>query len=123
MLSQVPQPLDYAAPSGRRRFDPAVWPSIPALVVLLIVAASLTVTVGRMVPGGPFISLHADVLPVVACAAAFHLAWRSLRPSSGGRRVALACILLISVAIIFFKVADVVSFWFRPYARGTLIAW
>lgn len=122
MLPDAPQTLDYAAPSGSRRFDPAKWPSIPAFVVVLIVAAVLSLTVGRMVPGGPFISIHADVVPVLACAAVFHLAWRSLRPSPVGRRIALACILLVSVAIIFFKVSDVVSFWFRPYARGTLIA-
>ena len=92
-------------------------------MVVLIVAAALSITAGRMVPGGPFISIHADVVPVLACAAAFHFAWRSLRPSPVGRRIALACILSVSVAIIFFIVSDVVSFWFRPYARGTLIAW
>jgi hypothetical protein len=122
MLPDAPQPLEYAAPSGSHRFDPATWPSIPAFVVVLTVAAVLSISVGRMIPRGPFISIHADVVPVLVSTAAFHFAWRSLRPSPVGRRIALACILLVSVAIIFFNVSDVVLFWFRPHARGTLIA-
>jgi hypothetical protein len=121
MLPEAPQPLDYAAPSGSRPFDPAKWPRIATFMVVLLVAAVLSVTVGRMVPGGPFISIHADVVPVLACAAAFHFAWRSLGASPVRRRIALACVLLISVAIIFFKVSDVFSFWIRPHARGALI--
>jgi hypothetical protein len=123
MSQRPPHLLDYASPPPLRRFNPAMWPSIPSFIVLLGLAAFLSVTVARLVPGGPFISIHADIVPLVASIVAFHLAWRSLRSSGIARRVALLCILLGCVAILFFTIADVVSFWSRPYARGVLIGW
>lgn len=90
---------------------------------MVVVAAGLSLHVGRMIPGGPFISIHADVIPVVVCTVSFHLAWRSLRASGTRRRIALAFVIIASVAIFILKLEEVVSFWVRPYARGVLIEW
>ena len=121
-MSRVPpNPLDYASGSVRSRFDPAVWPGVPVLILTLFGAGVLSVTTRHMVPGGPFVSIHADVIPFVACSIVFHLAWRALGPGGTGRRIAMLRIVLVSVAIICFIWWDVVTFWFRPYARGPLI--
>jgi hypothetical protein len=117
------QPLDYASPSGRRRFDPAVWPPLIALVAVVVVAAILSTTGGKLVPGGPFVSIRADLTPFVLCVGVIALSWRSLRHGRLLRRSSVALIVLAAAAVAILVVDQVVSFWLRPYARGALVSW
>jgi hypothetical protein len=117
------QPLDYETPPLKRRFDPAAWPPIPLLVAVVVFSAFLTRTGGKIVPGGPFISLHADVAPAVLSIAVAAFGWRSLRHGPPWRRFVLALLVLSAVAILFLVLDTVILFWLRPYARGDLVSW
>ena len=117
------QALDYATPHVGRRFDPAVWPSIAALVGTVLLSALLTLTGGKMIPGGPFISIHADAAPALMSLGLVAVAWRSLRHGPLWRRLTVALIMLCAVAVLFLVLATVISFWLRPYARGALVSW
>src|SRR5688572_372070 len=92
------QALGYATPQARRRFDPAIWPPIAALVGAVVLSALLTLTGGKMIPGGPFISLHADAAPALISVGLVAVAWRSLRHGPLWRRLTVALIVLCSVA-------------------------
>lgn len=120
MPTEPPQILGYAPASARSRFDPAVWPRALHLAVLLGCAAMLSVT-GIRLSNAPFVSIHAHLLPFVACSIAFHLAWRALRPSGRARRAAMVFIVLSAVAIMCFVTFDVSTFWSHPSQRGDSI--
>src|SRR5690242_18297141 len=97
--SAVPT-LDYAASPSRRRRDPARWPPISLLVGALLCAAFLASAGGKVVPGGPFVSLHADVAPVLISLGLVGAAWRSLRHGPAWRRVSVAVLVLLAVAVL-----------------------
>jgi hypothetical protein len=117
------QPLDYAPASLRRRSDPAVSPPLGALVPLVAVAAVLCASSGKPIPGGPFVSVRADLTPFVTCVGVIAFAWRSLRHGTLRRRLCVALVVLFAAAVAILAVDHVVSFWFRPYARGALVGW
>jgi hypothetical protein len=117
------QTLDYATPQTRRRFDPARWPPIPLLIATVIFSAFLTTTGGKIVPGGPFVSLHADAAPAVMSVALVAVAWRSLRHGPLWRRLTVAVFALCAVTVLLLVLDTVISFWLRPYARGALVSW
>ena len=91
--------------------------------IILALCAILVATSGRRIPGGPFISIHSDILPVAGCAALFAFAAMSLRTSSRERRVLLFFPMLGSVALSALAVVNVISFWRDPFARGDLVGW
>lgn len=115
--------LDYAAPPARRRFDPARWPPIPLLIGMLFFTAFLATSGIKVVPGGPFISLHADVAPAVLSVAFVAVAWRSLRHGPLLRRLTVALLTLCAVMVLILVLDSVISFWLRPHARGVLVGW
>jgi len=85
---------------------------------LFLIAANV-----RIIPGGPFVSIHADVLPVVSCLTMSVFAVQGFRASSIGRRVGLSLMVLVSAATIAFAVAEVASFCHNRFARGALFGW
>jgi hypothetical protein len=91
--------------------------------LILALCAVLVVTWVRIIPGGPFLSIHSDILPVAGCAVLFAFATMSLRTSSPAERVLLLFAMLGSVALIGLVVVNVISFWRDPFARGELVGW
>jgi hypothetical protein len=119
----VAQLLDYASPMLRRRFNPATWPTLAASSVIVGLSAALITTGGHVIPGGPFVSIHANVIPAVACLGVIVVVWRALRLARGILRCCVVCVVLAAAVIVIFAIDDVMSFWLRPYARGVLLAW
>jgi len=119
----VTQPLDYAPPALRRRFSPANWPTLCALSMIALTSGSLSKTGGHLIPGGPFVSIHANVIPAVTCLAIIGLAWPALRRAPALIRFGAACVVLGSALVVILVIQDVMMFWLRPYARGVLLAW
>src|SRR5579864_8000460 len=91
----------------------------------LIVALSgvLVGTTGRIIPGGPFVSFHGDILPVVGCAATLAVSAITFRAISQERRLILGSAMLASLVVIGVVVTNVLSFWNEPFARGAILAW
>jgi hypothetical protein len=123
MRIPVIHPLDYASPTPRRRFNPATWPIIAALSVVALMAGALSTTGGHLIPGGPFISIHANVIPAVACLAVIVSIWPALRTARPILRFCAAGLILASALVVIFVAQDIMMFWLRPYARGALFAW
>ena len=123
MSTSVPQPLDYEAPTRRWRSGQPSWATLAVLYVVCCMAGLLWTTGGHVIPGGPFISIHANVIPVVICLSVIGLAWRALRTARGVRCLCVACLILGSASVIILVVEDVMMFWLQPYARGVLLAW
>jgi hypothetical protein len=75
----------------------------------------------RVRPGGPFISLIGDVLPVfmalVAIGFAFYIMW-SHRLFIRLNAWFTILIALIAIGMVY---VDIYRFWIRPYARGELL--
>ena len=119
----MPQPLDYASPTVPRRFNPATWPIIGALSPVPLMAGALSTTGGHVIPGGPFISIHANVIPAVACLAVIVIIWPALRTAPPILRFCAACLILGCASVIILVAQAIMMFWLRPYARGALFAW
>jgi hypothetical protein len=119
MASPDPQPLDYARPTPEARSDGETW-RLWLIPALLFPAAILSISAVRTIPGGPFISIHADVLPCVMCIVGIYLAARAMK--NVRRRVGLILSLIMAGAIICVVVLDVIAFWLQPFARGVPIA-
>ena len=91
-------------------------------VVLLLAAVLLGVSDNKTVPGGPFISIVHEVIPVVLCflvSARFVRNWRTSRWS---QRVYGALFTLLATFLTGTILKFVISFWMSPYSRGRLIA-
>jgi hypothetical protein len=117
------QPLDYASPPSPRRFNSATWPIIGALSPVPLMAGAFSTTGGHLTPGGPFISIHANIIPAVACLAVIVSIWPALRTARPILRFCSACVILGSALVVIFVAQDIMMFWLRPYARGALFAW
>jgi hypothetical protein len=121
-MGQPPSPvLEYATRPERARCDPAIWPSVRAFGVAVIVQAALAATDVKFTPGGPFISIHAEVIPVLICLVILTLGTRALFSGKPMRRVAVAAIMVISSLIALGAVRNVVSYWQAPRSRGALV--
>ena len=94
-----------------------------ALVLVVVVAALLTLTEVRMIPGGPFISVRSDLTPFVSCIAAIAVSWRSLRHGRFARRLGVAAVVLFAAAVAIVAADSVMSFWLLPYAHGATVGW
>ena len=111
--------LDYA----RSDLKPRTTRNKFASYVVLMVLASLVFAAGgssRTIPGGPFISITANLLPFVVSTAAIILYWPNLRSPLLSLALLFAVVILAAVAAIIFVVIDVISFYYRPCARGDL---
>jgi hypothetical protein len=91
----------------------------------IIVAFSgiLVATAARIIPGGPFISVHADILPLLGCLALLVFGGMGLRRISTQRPLILSCAMGVSLALIAVVITNVVAFWREPFARGALFGW
>ena len=98
-------------------------PFIIIYLAVVILSALLSLTRTWIVPGGPFVSIHAEFLPVVACASVMALAVRRLLEYSVGQCVALFLIACAAAGIIGFIIENMISFWRNPFARGAMLGW
>ena len=89
-------------------------------LTLILVSMLLFATDGKIIPGGPFVSVHAEIVPVLCCLAVLFFIARDFRAASIARRVGLSFLALVSVGIIALVVQFVVSFWCGRFSRGAL---
>ena len=93
------------------------------ICLTLILVSILLVTDGKIVPGGPFVSVHAEIVPVMCCLAVLFYVVRDFRAASIGRRIGLSFLALGSVGVIALVIQTIVSFCQDRFARGTLVGW
>ena len=92
-------------------------------LILVLVSVLLVITDVKVIPGGPFVSFHAEIVPVVCCLAALFFIARDFRAASLARRVGLSLLGFLSVGIIALVVRIVVSFCLDRFSRGALFGW
>jgi len=83
----------------------------------------LLATDAKKIPGGPFVSVHAEILPVVCCMTVLFFVVRNFRAASIASRVGLLFSALISAGIILLVVEFIASFCRDRFARGALFGW
>jgi hypothetical protein len=91
-------------------------------LILFVTGAVLSQTGLRykIVPGGPFISIVGEALPILLFLASIVSALCEFRGAPGSARFSLWLVSILSAAGIGFVVDGIIRFWFRPYARGDL---
>jgi hypothetical protein len=113
------------AASSTGKPTPANWSSsLFFLSVFCLIAAWVHPwSAIRSRPGGPFVSIHANVIPAALALAAigFALIW-FLSAKWAGKLVAIAMMLLAGL-VIRAVVGDVLGFAYFPHARGRWIGW
>jgi len=92
-------------------------------LAFVFLAMFLVATDGRISPGGPFFSVHGEIIPVGGCLVMLWLIGRDFRVASLRRRVGLSLLALASVGITALATIVNVSFWLEPHARGDLVGW
>jgi hypothetical protein len=116
--------IDYVSRRDPSQSDLPKWSTLMIRAAIVFASAMLVIAGGgRVIPGGPFISIHADVIPGAACCFVIAKQFRFLRRFSAERQAFSVLLILAAAAILFYVVADVVGFAMRPYARGDLIRW
>jgi hypothetical protein len=94
-------------------------------IYLSIVLLSLVLYVTRIwvVPGGPFVSIHGEVVPIYGCVTVMIAAVRAVRRASILGRIGLYFTAATVASISGFMIGNVVSFWRDNYPRGTILGW
>jgi hypothetical protein len=69
-------------------------------------------------PGGPFISLLGDALPIALFATTIVIAVRGLRQAPAWWQLAALCISALSAAGTGILIVRIIAFWTNPFARG-----
>ena len=90
---------------------------------LILFSMLLVATDGKKIPGGPFVSVHAEVLPAVMCLAVLYLVARDFGASSIAGRVGLLFLAIVSTGMILLVAKFIVSFYHDRFARGSLFGW
>jgi hypothetical protein len=90
-------------------------------LTLILVSLLLVLTDVKVVPGGPFLSIHAEIVPVLCCLAALLFIASDFRAASIGRRVGLSFLALVSTGIIVLVLRIVISFCLDRFSRGAII--
>jgi hypothetical protein len=99
---------------------PLLGTSEKVLLGIVIACGFLMCTSAKLTPGGPFISISGDLLPLFGSFFAVLAARRLIHIRRGLRRWASVCLLVAAVGIMCFVIFVVVSWWIRPYSRGYL---
>jgi hypothetical protein len=99
-------------------------PRLPWAIGLLCIGLSGASPMAgiRIIPGGPWIHLSNDVIPLLGLVAIGFLLWRQSpaphRHVLGSGCCAIILALMWGRALLWF-----ISFWCNPYARGDWIGW
>jgi len=92
-------------------------------VALVVFSSLLLATDGKVIPGGPFVSIHAEILPVLCCLAVLFFAAQDFRTSSTIRRIGFSILALVSLGNIGLIVWFIMGFCQNRFARGDLVGW
>ena len=92
-------------------------------LTLILVSLLLVATDVKVVPDGPFVSVHGEVFPVLCCMAVLFFVARDFRVATTACRIGLSFLALGSAGIIALVIQIVVSFCHDRFARGTLVGW
>jgi hypothetical protein len=90
---------------------------------VLIVMALTMPSVGRIIPGGPFLSVSGDLVPIALCLTFLTLCMMLFRRETGAGKLFLLVMMLLATGLLAKILESILLFWFRPYARGVLIGW
>jgi len=101
------------------RTTPSLW----LCLAVLLLSGFLLASIVRTIPGGPFISIHGDILPVMASIVTLVSVVSGIRTVSIVRRGTLFFFGIASIAIFVIVVIDITTFWRDRYARGALFGW
>lgn len=71
-------------------------------------------------PGGPFISITADVFPIVVCLATIVVGLVRFRQMTARERLSSLLLLLLPTLLMAFVLDEVIRFWLWPHARGAM---
>jgi hypothetical protein len=94
---------------------------VVCMVVGIAISSLLLGTARRIIPGGPFLSVHADLIPIGINLAVLTLGVISFRKAPVEVKVLLVVLLFALTWILASTAEDILSFWFCPYARGDLL--
>jgi len=72
----------------------------------------------RAIPGGPFLSVTGDLLPMAFAVLAVVLGLTLCRGKDAGTRIAVSLMLLVATVAFARTFNDVYLYWNSPYARG-----
>jgi hypothetical protein len=76
----------------------------------------------RSVPGGPFVSISHDVLPILFFGLSIGFCIRLLKHQSGYIRLFAFLLACVNASLVCSVMSDMISFWLSPRSRGQLIA-
>lgn len=75
----------------------------------------------KIVPGGPFVSILGEALPIIFFTATIVSSVCELRYANAWMKLMLWLMSMHSAAGIGLLIDGIIRFWFRPYARGDLL--
>ena len=77
----------------------------------------------RIVPGGPFLSVSGDLVPLAFCLTILTVCMTWFRGETAAGKVFLLLNIVLATILLAKVLESILLFWFRPYARGVLIDW
>ena len=87
------------------------------------IATVLLATSSRIIPGGPFISTSANIVPAMSCMVLMISSAQRARTASPGSRLSSVCLFLFAIGVVLLVAWDITSFRSIQGARGQLIGW
>lgn len=103
--------------SNRKNYS-VILPFMP-LFLLPFVAHE----VSRVVPGGPFLSITGDIIPISFCLISLFYGTLLVSRAPVELKVAAICVMFIDCFVIAERISDFMGFYFRPASRGNLFGW
>ena len=107
--------------------DAVANPNIPLrfwiMIAIALIASAWGGQLSRMVPGGPFISMTTELVPMLAALIAMAIGLSSFRTKDEPTIFLGIIAILISCLTITNVTAAVMEFWVRPAARGAFLGW
>jgi len=89
----------------------------------LVIAIMLIPYSGKIIPGGPFLSIRGDVMPIIISCIVLTIGLRAYRTASLGSRLLILLFCGIALFFIITVLENVVMFATDKYARGPLLDW
>ena len=94
-----------------------------ASIFLFVGILSLPFGAGKVIPGGPFVSLFGDVIPASFAAVAIWCSLPFVAHQLLKIKASAIAHTVLATAVLAFVTLSVASFYFDPYARGAALGW
>lgn len=75
----------------------------------------------KIVPGGPFISIFGELIPIAVSLGAIFVGLKGFNRMRGSERFWTLAFFALATIIIAGALLSILDFWLNPYARGDLI--